>query len=260
VSEELASTTAPLVSKRDTAEPWLQNLLLHMDYPATLDFKDLDDGSLGIAVHFQKELPGITPGKRTWLVDCMQFLLNKVVNPPTVPRRWVNLGVNDFPVPRAAKPVREAAATGSKPESQTNSPTTERKEERGRNEKKTPRARDEKMLVAAEVAPEKERVRDPRPEKPKEKPGAVKALPEWTILGQTLAEKSAKFGRYYGVMLLSADNRQRLVKASSETKGCAVKSEGEGCWTRVVYHPEKPVIIAKRQVMPDYGDGADEEE
>jgi hypothetical protein len=99
MSETIAPVAGELPGvKRPQVETLLGDVFKLMEYPAKLDFKDMPDGSLGVAVHFEGgELPGITPGKRSYLVDCVQFWLNKVVNRPNVPRRWVNLGVNAFP-------------------------------------------------------------------------------------------------------------------------------------------------------------------
>src|SRR5438132_1092745 len=76
-----------------------------MEYPARLDFKDAEDGSLAVAMHFTGETPqGIAAGKKSYLVDSLQFLLNKCINRPNTERRWVSLGVGGFPEPRANKP------------------------------------------------------------------------------------------------------------------------------------------------------------
>ena len=104
---EAAAVLVPPPDKRPQVETLLADVFRLMEYPAKLDFKDMPDGSLGVAVHFEGELPGITPGKRSYLVDCVQFWLNKVVNRPTVPRRWVNLGVDAFPEPRMPGQPRE---------------------------------------------------------------------------------------------------------------------------------------------------------
>jgi predicted RNA-binding protein Jag len=239
-----ANGTITPAEKKSLTEPWLTELFKLMEYPAKFEFKDLEDGSLGVALHFDGNLPGITPGKRTWLVECMQFILNKVVNRPHLPRRWVNLGVNDFPLPRMPKPPPEPRAP------KVAAPPQAPARHQSANPAHAPRP-----AVDLNAPPPPAREKPPRIDKP----GSVSSIPEWTILGQTLAEKSAKHGRYYGVMLLSHDNRARLSKAAMSVNGCRTRIEGEGHWTRVVFSPDKPVIIAKRQVMPDYGAGDEEE-
>jgi predicted RNA-binding protein Jag len=96
---------------RPQAEALLSSLLRLMDYPARLDFKDMPDGALGVAMHFEGALPGVQPGKRSYLVDCIQFLVNKALNRPNVPRRWINLGVDGFPEPRGQRSA-EAPSDG----------------------------------------------------------------------------------------------------------------------------------------------------
>ena len=77
-----------------------------------------------------------------------------------------------------------------------------------------------------------------------------------TRLGTSLAEKSAKFGRFYAATFLPADDRARVVAAAANVKGVSLKVEGEGSFRRVVFTPEKPTVITKKQVMPDYDDEA----
>ncbi len=121
MSEAAAVALAPPPDKRAQVETLLTDVFRLMDYPARLEFKDMPDGSLGVAVFFTGELPGITPGKRSYLLDCVQFWLNKVVNRPNLPRRWVNLGVDAFPEPRVQgqpREVKEAAPLQAAPAAQ----------------------------------------------------------------------------------------------------------------------------------------------
>jgi hypothetical protein len=87
-----------------------------------------------------------------------------------------------------------------------------------------------------------------------EKSMKVEPTPSMTSLGATLAQKASKFGRFYAVPLLSTDDRARVVAAAGASKGATVKVEGEGYFRRVVFVPDKPTVIAKKQVMPDYDD------
>ena len=82
----------------------------------------------------------------------------------------------------------------------------------------------------------------------------VEPTPMMTRLGATLAQKASTFGRFYAVPLLSTEDRSRVMAAAAPVKGMSVKAEGEGYFRRVVFTPEKPTVIAKKQVMPDYDD------
>ncbi|MCA2978722.1 MAG: hypothetical protein INH37_10585, partial [Myxococcaceae bacterium] len=108
---------APASAERKAqVEALVDGILKRMDYPARLELKDMADGGIGVAVHFGAEaLPGISPGKRTWLLDCLQFIVNKATNRPTVERRWVSLGANGFSEPRTQKPERDPAPVKAPP-------------------------------------------------------------------------------------------------------------------------------------------------
>lgn len=241
-------------------EALLGDVFKLMEYPAKLEFKDMTDGSLGVAVHFEGELPGITAGKRSYLVDCVQFWLNKVVNRPNQPRRWVNLGVNAFPEPRqqqqqqqpapvangeAAPKPAAAPADAKKPEASAKPAAPAKKDEKKPDAKKGDR-RDE----------------GPRKREPQVDERTLKPAPDaaFTAAGKLLAEKSAKLGRVYGVMGLTADQRALMLQAADAVKGQKAKSEGEGHWRRFVVVPEKLTVIPKKQVMPDYDDEDEEDE
>lgn len=245
VPSEVASAP-PGPDKREQVEVLLRDMLRLMDYPAKLEFKDMSDGGLGVAVHFEGELPGITPGKRSYLVDCMQFLVNKVVNRPNTPRRWVSLGTNAFPEPRPERPAPAAAPVAEAAAPVPSAP-------------KAPRAEKAQAPVpSAKPAPAPAKNKDaPRPSAPREADEAaldVPADPVWTKLGQSLADKSARLGRTYAVMLVSPENRARLLAAAAGVKGVTVKAQGEGHWRRVAYVPDKLTPLPKKHVMPDYDD------
>lgn len=234
---------APAPDKRPAVEALLTDIFRLMEYPVTLDFKDLTDGSLGVALHVDGEQPGMTPGKKSFLVDSVQFLVNKAVNRPNTPRRWVNLGINGFPEPRAEKP---------QPAPQPSAPPA-------------PKAATPAAGSKAQGKPEKhEKHHDKRDEK---KPHAreadeagLKVEPDadWTRVTKALAEKSATLGRPYALMLLSAEDRARVVQAAAGAKGVTVKAEGEGHWRRVAFKPDKLTPMPKKSVMPDYDDEEDE--
>lgn len=238
---------APPPDKRPQVETLLTDVFRLMDYPARLEFKDMPDGSLGVAVFFQGELPGIEAGKRSYLVDCVQFWLNKVVNRPNVPRRWVNLGVDAFPEPRMPGQPREPKEA---PPVQAAAPVQKAQKAPAAAAKTAapPRA----TTPPAPVQQQRRRDADERSLNP-----AVD--PALTAAGKLLAEKSAKHGRLYGVMLLTPDARALMLEAADGVKGVTAKAEGEGHWRRLVLVPEKLTVIQKKQVMPDYDDDDEDE-
>lgn len=232
--------THATADKRAESETLLKEVFALMEYPAKLEFKDLPDGALGVAVHFDGELPGITAGKRSPVLDSVQFWLNKVVNRPNTPRRWVNLGLNEFPAPRpqpgeaapaAAKPAREA-----KPEQ--------------------PRAEKEKKPAPAASAAPAPRNHGKHVDERALKPAPDAAL---TAAAKDLAEKSVKLGRVYAVMGLTTEQRALMLQAADGVKGQSAKAEGEGHWRRLTITPEKLTVISRKQVMPDYDDEEEDE-
>jgi predicted RNA-binding protein Jag len=241
-------------SKRAQSETLLADVFKLMDYPAKLEFKDMSDGSLGVAVHFDGELPGITPGKRSYLVDCVQFWLNKVVNRPNVPRRWVNLGINEFPAPRAPGqgPGQPREVPPSAPAAAAPAPKNVAAAPAPANTRAKPAPKPSTPAAPVAQAPKRGRETDERSLTPA-------ADPAITAAGKLLAEKSAKLGRVYGVMGLTADQRALMLKAAEGVKGVTPKAEGEGHWRRLVMVPEKLTVILKKQVMPDYDDEEEDE-
>ncbi len=225
--------------KRAQSEALLRDVFSLMEYSAKLEFKDLTDGALGVAVHFDGEVPGVAPGKRSPLLDSVQFWLNKVVNRPNVPRRWVNLGNGAFPDARTpeAPPPAPAAAAPSTPAPAPKQKAKEREPARAR---------------------EKEKERPAQHKRVDERALKVEADPRFSGLGRELAEKSVKFGRLYGVLGLTSEQRALALLAADAVKGQAAKAEGEGHWRRLVLTPEKLTPLPKKQVMPDYDDEEDE--
>lgn len=230
--------------KRPQVEHLLAEVFKLMEYPTRLDFKDMPDGSLGVACHFDGELPGIASGKRSFVVDSVQFWVNKVVNRPNTPRRWVNLGVNAFPEPRGERPPAPAPA----PQPEKSEPV-----------KVAPEKAKEKDRDRARPAKDKPQDRGAqRPSRVDERQLDVPADPLISAMGTALAEKSAKYGRFYGVLGLSNEQRALMLKAGDAVAGVKVKAEGEGHWRRLVTTPDKVTVIPKKQVMPDYDDEEDE--
>ena len=246
---------APPPDKRAQVEALLTDVFRLMDYPARLEFKDMPDGSLGVAVFFTGELPGITAGKRSYLVDCVQFWLNKVVNRPNVPRRWVNLGVDAFPearMPGQPREPKEPAPPPPPPPVQAAAPAAQKPQRAQAAAPAKAAAPPRATTPAAPVQQQRRRDADERSLTPA-------ADPALTAAGKLLAEKSARHGRLYGVMLLTPDARALMLKAADGVKGVTAKAEGEGHWRRLVLVPEKLTVITKKQVMPDYDDEDEDE-
>jgi predicted RNA-binding protein Jag len=259
----LPSVSAPQSSaspeRKAQVEAMVSGILERMGYPTRLELKDMPDGGIGVALHFtEDDLPGIVPGKpRAWLVDCIQFLVNKAINRPQVEKRWVSLGVNSFPEPRPPKSdvtaplMTGSLMTGSPPESMNGKPSkaapaTDKpaKQPAGRASKGT--ARESKRDAKHERLPQPDAA-------PDEKLPDVKPDPAFAKLVATMAEKSARSGRLYAVMSLSSEDRARALKACQAVKGVSVKVEGEGHWRRLTFTPATiKEMPSKKQVMPDY--------
>src|SRR5690606_10860649 len=121
-SSGASGTDAPAQDADDAArrakvESTLHALLGRMELPATLDVRDLPDGSFSVAVRFATLRPGVQAGRRSPFMDSLQFLTNKLLHQPRTPgRRWVTLGAMEHPPPRGPKPVKaNGAATPVEP-------------------------------------------------------------------------------------------------------------------------------------------------
>lgn len=229
--------------KRVQVEKLLTDILNLMEAPAALSFKDADDGSLAVAVKFAGEPPqGVVAGKRNYLVDSLQFLINKCINRPNLPKRWVSLGVGDFPEPRQPKPPQAPAASAPAPApAQANGQQHRPQQQEKRHEQ--PKAQQNKPAPRAAEADESSLT--------------VTADAAIAKLGKTLAERSSALGRTYAVVSMSTDDRARLLQAAKGSAGVTVRAEGEGIHRRVAFIPAKPVAMPKKSQMPDYPDDED---
>jgi predicted RNA-binding protein Jag len=224
-----------------------------MGFPARLDFKDASDGSLAVALHFQGESPpGVDSGKRSQVMDSLQFLLNKMLHRPGTERRFVLVGAGVHPEPRSERLKREQAAAQATaaaapapapqqappPAPRAPAPAREPKPARGQQAAQKPQAAartadsDERSLEVAEDAVLREAARK-------------------------LAEKSGSLGRFYALVTLKQDDRARVMKAVEGVPGVKVSCEGEGRNRRVVFTPEKPAPPPKRSMLPDDDDEED---
>ncbi len=239
-SEGPPAPSAPKVDKKEWAERVLADILRLMELPARLELKDSSEGGISVAVFFEGEVPGVQAGRRSHLIEALQFLANKVVNRPNSERRWISIGVGGHPEPRpapaAAKPPRPPPVTAAAPVA---SPTPVR--------------------AAARPVPTKA-VTSPAPvvvAPPDETSLEVQADEAIAALGRSLAEKSAQLGRYYAVVAMKLEDRARLVQSAKSVAGATVKAEGEGRNRRVVFVPDKPTPMPKKAIV-DYGDDEDQ--
>ena len=261
------STQLPNPEKMAQAEKVLGEILQRLEVRARLELKDAADGGISVAMHLEQEVPGFAAGKRSHIVDALQFLANKIVNRPTGERRWISLGVGGHPEPRAPKPERPprapqpAAAEGQAPvgapapgQAQAQPHTQPHAQARpahakGPKGEKRVEGAPERPAHAKPAAP-------PKAAEPEELKLDVPEDPAMAALARRVAEKSAQHGRFYAVSPMKAEDRARMVKGAAGVAGVKATVEGEGRARRVLFSPDKPVPMPKKGVMPDYDDEA----
>jgi len=231
--------------RKAQVETLLADVFRLMDYPAKLELKDMPDGGIGVAVHFDGEVPGVTPGKRSYLVDCIQFLVNKALNRPNLERRWVSLGVGAFPEPRGPRPVVAKSAEGAPAEAKAPEKKSDKKAEKKADKKK-------KGGEKKDDGHKKDKGGDHG--EVDEHSLEVEEEPKLTALARMLAEKSAKLGRPYALVMLSAEDRARVLKAAKGIEGVTVKCEGKKHLRRVAFVPHKLTPMPRRHFMADDDD------
>jgi predicted RNA-binding protein Jag len=219
---ESAAIPSPASSepiKREAAAKLVEELLERMEMSARIESKDVEDGSIALALHFEQPVPGLQPGRRSAFVDSLQFVANKMLNRPGALRRWIALGVNAFPEPRpprVEKPREVSAPVAN-------------------GAPKGPR-----------VPPAPPRRADSIP--PEETPVEISEDAELTASARALAESSGRLGRYYAVVAMKSEDRARLVRGASGSAGVRVTVEGEGRNRRVVFTPDKPSAMPRQRL------------
>ncbi len=249
---------------RARVERLLTDILGMMGFPARIDFKDASDGSLSVALHFQGETPpGVETGKRSQVVDSMQFLLNKMLHRPGAERRFVLVGAGFHPEPRSERLKREQAAAQAPaapipapqpqpaPQSQP-APQQQRAQAQAPRQEKAP-ARAQAQAPRQEKAP----AAPARPSDSDERTLEVAEDPALREVARKLAEKSASLGRFYALVTVKQDDRARVMKAVEGVPGVKVSCEGEGRNRRVVFTPARPAPLPKRSMLPDDDDEDD---
>lgn len=240
---------------RSRVERLLTDILGLMGFPARLDFKDASDGSLSVALHFQGEPPpGVEPGKRSQVVDSLQFLLNKMLHRPGTERRFLLVGAGMHPEPRSERMKREQAAAqaaaqqAAAQQAPAPAPTPQ---------PAPPAPRQPKPARGQQAAPQQAKAAAARPSESDERSLEVAEDASLREAARKLAEKSASLGRFYALVTVKQDDRARVLKAVEGVPGLKVSCEGEGRNRRVVFTPEKPAPIPKRSMLPDDDDEDD---
>ncbi len=236
---------------RPRVERLLTDILGLMGFPARLDFKDASDGSLSVALHFQGEPPpGVEPGKRSQVVDSLQFLLNKMLHRPGNERRFLLVGVGVHPEPRSERLKREQATAATQPPAPAPQPPPQAAPAPAPRQPKPARGQQAPQQAKAPAAPARTAESDERSVEVAEDP----ALRE---VARKLAEKSASLGRFYALVTVKQDDRARVLKAVEGVPGVKVSCEGEGRNRRVVFTPARPAPLPKRSMLPDDDDEDD---
>jgi hypothetical protein len=227
-------------------ERLLTDILGLMGFPARMEFQDASDGSLAVALHFEAGTPpGVENGKRSQVVDSLQFLLNKMLHRPGAERRWVLLGAGVIPEPRQRK----------EPQSPTPAPSP--------SAAAAPRPAAPPRAPAPAPAPAATPPKAARPAPPPAAPAQSRRtdgdertveVGEDAVLKEAarqLAGKAASLGRFYAIAAMKLEDRARVLKAVEGVEGVAVTGEGEGRCRRVVFTPAKPAPLPRRLLLPD---------
>jgi predicted RNA-binding protein Jag len=229
MSDEAPAVPSP--ERREQAVQVLTELLRLMEFPAKLDAKDATDGGISVALMPEGEFPGVQAGRRSHVMDAVQFIANKMVNRAGMEKRWVSIGVGAHPEPRpppgARRPPAPPPAAGATVPSAAQMP---------------------------DAVPPPPRIRPPppAPRPPVDAEASVQAPEDagLSALGQLLARKSATHGRFYAVWPMKLEDRARMLKAAQGVPEVRAFAEGEGRNRRLVFAPDKPVPMPKRSALP----------
>lgn len=234
---DAAAAAAALAQLRERAERLLVDILGMMGFPARLDVRDAEGGGLSVALHFEGGAlpPGVEVGKRSQVMDALQFLLNKMLHRPGQERRHVALGCGVHSEPRAPQGPRAPAAAPAAPRT-TPAPATPPPPAAASRPPAAPKA-----LPAAAARP---RDGDERTLEVTEDAALQQAV-------RLLAQKSSSLGRFYALAAMNPEDRARVLKGVEGVAGVRVACEGEGRNRRVVFTPEKPSPLPRRSALPD---------
>jgi len=224
----VAAAVESVDERRAQAVAVLEQLLRAMDVPATLETKELSDGSISIAVTPGVELAGVVSGRRSPLGDALQYLVNKLANKPGQERRWVAIGFGAHPEPRGQRPARPASP-GPAPMTNGSAPPTN----------------------VARPAATPRPAPAPRPQDLDERTLVTDADAPFDAAARALAERSANSGRVYAVVTLGALERGRLLRCTDGVEGVSARAEGDGRLRRVVLTPDKLVPMPRQRLPVD---------
>ena len=214
---DVPSSAEEREAKRKQAEQVLAEILERMEWPARLDLKDAEDGGISVALHSEIEIPGAQVGKRSFLVDSLQLVVNKIVNRLPADRRWIAIGLGEHPAPRnAERPARKAKPA---PAVQMASPPSR------------------------PLPPPRGNVASGEGD---ERTLSVSSDPDLHAVSRLLAERSALLGRFYAVVGMKREERACMVQAVEQSGECRVSIEGEGRQRRVIFTPANPSPMPKR--------------
>jgi predicted RNA-binding protein Jag len=224
-SNETSVGTAPALSsapeaaaeKRDWAARVITQILERMGVAVAVDLKDGTDGGISAALKLEGDLPGVQPGRRSHVLEALQFLVNKIVNRPGVERRWVAIGVGSHPEPRPRRPSPPMGVPAARPAPAASSGRTN-----GRPA--VPNSRhftDDEAVEPAEDSRLSEAVR-------------------------MLAEQATNLGHSIAILAMNREDRARTLIAVKGLSGVNSQAEGEGRNRRVVFSPERPAPAPRR--------------
>jgi len=234
---------------RPRVEKLLGDILGLMGFPARLDMQDAADGSLSVALHFEAgPPPGVEGGRRSQVLDSLQFLLNKMLHRPGVERRWVVLGSGAHPEPRQRREPQQPQQQAPAPAAPAAAPAPRQApapQAAPAPSRAAPRGQAAQAPAAARSAPQA------RGGEGDERSVTVEEDAALREAARQLAEKSASLGRFYALAAMKLEDRARVLKSIEGVGGVKVTAEGEGRNRRVVFTPEKPAPLPKRSLLPD---------
>ena len=240
---QVALAVRPDQARRQQAVAMLEQMLRSMEVPATVEAKDLADGSISIAVMPGVELQGVTPGRRSPLGDALQYLVNKLVNRPGQERRWISIGIGAHPEPRGPRQARSANPVPAPASSPAAAPA--------------PAVNGTAVAPAPRPAPASRPAAPVRTAEVDERSLESPEDATFDAASLQLAQRSAATGRLYAVVAMPAEARGRLLRAADGVAGLTARAEGEGRLRRVVLTPEKLVPMPRQRLPVD--DDVDEE-
>jgi hypothetical protein len=195
----------------------------------------------------------VEQGKRSQVVDSLQFLLNKMLHRPGNERRFLLVGVGVHPEPRGERLKREQATAQATPAPQAAAPAPQPPPPAPAPAPRQPKP------ARGQPAPQQAKAPAPpaRGSESDERSQEVAEDPALREVARKLAEKSASLGRFYALVTVKQDDRARVLKAVEGVPGVKVSCEGEGRNRRVVFTPAKPAPLPKRSMLPDDDDEDD---